>query len=101
MISPAASQEDETINETPDNSQQDNSHITDNLQININPQGTDLQSQRNDQTFQGNEILPRKKKMTRVLYFIENDDIEKIFNDDSLYYYFLKICVINVITRTK
>ena len=101
MISPAASQEDETINETPDNSQQDNSHITDNLQININPQGTDLRSQRRDQTFQGNGILPRKKKMTRVLYFIENDDIEKIFNDDSLYYYFLKICVINVITRTK
>lgn len=48
-----------------------------------------------------NQDLLKKKKMTHILNLIENKKINDLFDDESLYYYFLKICVVNVITRSK
>ena len=105
MISLTLSQEEERFDVTPNSSQQE-TQISINHEVdeeNTNCQGDELSSKK---TIDGNinddcELIPRKKKMTRLLYLIENKESHKIFTDDSLYYYFLKKCVANVITKSK
>ena len=104
MISLTPSREEERLDRTPNSSQQD-------IQTSVNHEvheddtnfsGDNLNSKTTDgSNNDGCELIPRKKKMTRLLYLIENNESDKIFTDDSLYYFFFKKCIANVITKSK
>ena len=60
----------------------------------------EISSSKQDETNQECQAV-KTNKMTRLLKLVKDEKISDLYDDESLYYYFLKICVVNVITRSK